>query len=95
MTVMFLQPLYKGQFQKLLLNLCAHHETRTSLMQILMDMLMLDVRGPIKNLNGAEPSYRLYSCQSHVMYSRPQFADGKCIAFPCSSWLKFKEEYLS
>lgn len=52
---------------------------------------MLDVRGPIKNLNGAEPSYRLYSCQSHVMYSRPQFADGKCIAFPCSSWLKFKE----
>ncbi|KAJ8645550.1 hypothetical protein MRB53_007298 [Persea americana] len=70
------QPLYKGQFQKLLLNLCAHHETRTSLMQILMDMLMLDVRGPVKDLNGAEPSYRLYSCQSYVMYSRPQFTDG-------------------
>ncbi|XP_058080803.1 E3 ubiquitin-protein ligase UPL2-like isoform X2 [Magnolia sinica] len=71
------QPLYKGQFQRLLLNLCAHHETRTALVQILIDMLMLDIRGPVKNLNAAaEPSYRLYACQSNVMYSRPQFLDG-------------------
>ncbi|KAL6012653.1 hypothetical protein ACLOJK_003142 [Asimina triloba] len=68
---------YKGQLQKLLLNLCAHHETRTSLVQILLDMLMLDVRGSTKNLNIAgESSYRLYACQSYVMYSRPQFLDG-------------------
>ncbi|OVA01819.1 Ubiquitin-associated domain/translation elongation factor EF-Ts [Macleaya cordata] len=71
------QPIYKGQLQKLLLNLCAHHETRAGLVQILMDMLMLDTRKPANPLSdGAEPSYRLYSCQSYVMYSRPQFLDG-------------------
>ncbi|XP_077234089.1 E3 ubiquitin-protein ligase UPL2-like isoform X2 [Tasmannia lanceolata] len=71
------QPLYKGQLQRLLLNLCAHCETRTVLVQILMGMLMLDIWGPAKNLNGAaEPCYRLYACQSNVMYSRPQFFDG-------------------
>ncbi|KAF8377410.1 hypothetical protein HHK36_030787 [Tetracentron sinense] len=72
------QPLYKGQLQRLLLNLCAHHETRTALVQILMDMLMLDTQKPANHLNcAAEPSYRLYACQSYVMYSRPQFLDGK------------------
>nr|DAD40895.1 TPA_asm: hypothetical protein HUJ06_015218 [Nelumbo nucifera] len=71
------QPLYKGQLQRLLLNLCAHAETRTNLVQLLMDMLMLDTRKPISHLNGApEPSYRLYACQNYVMYSRPQFLDG-------------------
>ncbi|MCL7039483.1 hypothetical protein MKW94_010086 [Papaver nudicaule] len=71
------QPLYKGQLQKLLLNLCAHHETRAGLVQILMDMLMLDTRKPVHHSSGgSEPSYRLYSCQSYVMYSRPQFLDG-------------------
>ncbi|XP_043711874.1 E3 ubiquitin-protein ligase UPL2-like [Telopea speciosissima] len=71
------QPLYKGQLQRLLLNLCAHHETRTTLVQILMDMLMLDMRGSVNHLSStAEPSYRLYACQSHVMYSRPQYLDG-------------------
>lgn len=72
-----LQPLYKGQLQRLLLNLCAHQETRTSLVKILMDMLMLDRRKRINNLIAAEPSYRLYACQSNVMYSRPQSFDGK------------------
>lgn len=72
-----LQPLYKGQLQRLLLNLCAHQETRTSLVKILMDMLMLDRRKRINNLIPAEPSYRLYACQSNVMYSRPQSFDGK------------------
>ncbi|KAK6938058.1 Ubiquitin-associated domain, partial [Dillenia turbinata] len=70
------QPLYKGQLQRLLLNLCAHSETRTSLVQILMDMLMLDTRKSTTQLSAGEPSYRLYACQSHVMYSRPQFFDG-------------------
>ncbi|XP_042494478.1 E3 ubiquitin-protein ligase UPL2-like isoform X2 [Macadamia integrifolia] len=71
------QPLYKGQLQRLLLNLCAHHETRTTLVQILMDMLMLDMRRTVDHLNSAgEPSYRLYACQTNVMYSRPQYLDG-------------------
>ncbi|KAF3447270.1 hypothetical protein FNV43_RR12450 [Rhamnella rubrinervis] len=70
------QPLYKGQLQRLLLNLCAHNETRTSLVKILMDMLILDTRKPTSYLGAAEPSYRLYACQTNVMYSRPQFFDG-------------------
>ncbi|KAK7858644.1 e3 ubiquitin-protein ligase upl2 [Quercus suber] len=70
------QPLYKGQLQRLLLNLCAHYETRTSLVKILMDMLMLDTRKHVNNLSAAEPSFRLYACQSNVMYSRPQSFDG-------------------
>ncbi|KAK9270546.1 hypothetical protein L1049_026127 [Liquidambar formosana] len=69
------QPLYKGQLQRLLLNLCAHNETRTALVKILMDMLMLDTRKAV-NQDASEPLYRLYACQSHVMYSRPQFFDG-------------------
>ncbi|XXG55804.1 hypothetical protein AAC387_Pa03g3392 [Persea americana] len=68
---------YKSQLQRLFLNLCAHPETRTSLVRILMDMLMLDILGPATESNGAvEPSYRLYGCQSSVTYSRPQFLDG-------------------
>ncbi|KAF7830039.1 E3 ubiquitin-protein ligase UPL1-like [Senna tora] len=70
------QPLYKGQLQRLLLNLCAHSETRTSLVKILMDLLMLDVRKPSRYFRAAEPPYRLYGCQSNVMYSRPQSFDG-------------------
>ncbi|XP_027330727.1 E3 ubiquitin-protein ligase UPL2-like [Abrus precatorius] len=70
------QPLYKGQLQRLLLNLCAHSETRTSLVKILMDLLMLDVRRPVNYFSTVEPPYRLYGCQSNVMYSRPQSFDG-------------------
>ncbi|XAR48483.1 Ubiquitin--protein ligase [Bertholletia excelsa] len=70
------QPLYKGQLQRLLLNLCAHNETRTDLVKILMDLLMLDIRKPVHRMLSSEPSYRLYACQSHVMYSRPQSFDG-------------------
>ncbi|XP_026661935.2 E3 ubiquitin-protein ligase UPL2-like isoform X2 [Phoenix dactylifera] len=71
------QPLYKGQLQRLLLNLCAHHETRMSLVKILMDMLMLDLRGATDNsVDAAEPLYRLYGCQSYIAYSRPQFSNG-------------------
>lgn len=70
------QQVYKGSFQRLLLNLCAHVETRTALIKILMEMLMLDEHKLGNQQNDAEPSYRLYACQSHVMYSRPQFVDG-------------------
>ncbi|MCH83948.1 E3 ubiquitin-protein ligase UPL1-like, partial [Trifolium medium] len=71
------QPLYKGQLQRLLLNLCAHSETRISLVKILMDLLMLDVRRSVGSFGTVEPPYRLYGCQSNVMYSRPQSFDGK------------------
>ncbi|XP_045828254.1 E3 ubiquitin-protein ligase UPL1-like isoform X1 [Trifolium pratense] len=70
------QPLYKGQLQRLLLNLCAHSETRISLVRILMDLLMLDVRRSVGSVGTVEPPYRLYGCQSNVMYSRPQSFDG-------------------
>ncbi|CAI8585799.1 unnamed protein product [Vicia faba] len=70
------QPLYKGQLQRLLLNLCAHSETRISLVKILMDLLMLDVIKPVSSFGAVEPLYRLYGCQSNVMYSRPQSFDG-------------------
>lgn len=69
------QPLYKNE-QKLLLNLCAHAETRIDLLKILMDLLMWDIKRPRSNMNTAEAPYRLYACQSHVMYSRPQCVDG-------------------
>ncbi|KAK2376185.1 E3 ubiquitin-protein ligase UPL1 [Trifolium repens] len=70
------QPIYKGQLQRLLLNLCAHSETRISLVKILMDLLMLDVRRSAGSFSTVEPPYRLYGCQSNVMYSRPQSYDG-------------------
>ncbi|KAH7567631.1 hypothetical protein JRO89_XS07G0108400 [Xanthoceras sorbifolium] len=70
------QPLYKGSLQRLLLNLCAHSKTRTSMVKILMDMLILDTRKPVGYLNAVESSYRLYACQNNVMYSRPQHLDG-------------------
>lgn len=72
-----LQPLYKGQLQKLLLNLCAHSESRTTLVRILMNLLMLDVKRSGSSSSAVEPPYRLYGCQSNVMYSRPQSFDGK------------------
>ncbi|XP_004501671.1 E3 ubiquitin-protein ligase UPL2-like isoform X2 [Cicer arietinum] len=70
------QPLYKGQLQRLLLHLCAHSESRTSLVKILMDLLILDVRKPTSHCSTVEPPYRLYGRQSNVMYSRPQSFDG-------------------
>ncbi|KAK4359158.1 hypothetical protein RND71_021387 [Anisodus tanguticus] len=70
------QPIYKVTLQRLLLNLSAHAETRAALVKIFMDLLMLDVGQPANDLNMAEPPYRLYGCQSNVMYSRPQHLDG-------------------
>lgn len=71
------QPLYKGQLQRLLLNLCAHRESRKSLVQILVDMLMLDLQGSSKKSTDAtEPPFRLYGCHANITYSRPQSSDG-------------------
>ncbi|XP_052620770.1 E3 ubiquitin-protein ligase UPL2 [Lactuca sativa] len=70
------QPIYKPQLQRLLLNLCAHADTRSDVVKILMDFLVLDTRKPNSISNASEPSFRLYSCQSHLMYSRPQSFDG-------------------
>ncbi|RLN30647.1 E3 ubiquitin-protein ligase UPL1 -like protein [Panicum miliaceum] len=71
------QPLYKGQLQRLLLNLCAHRDSRKSLVQILVDMLMLDLQGSSKkSIDGTEPPFRLYGCHANITYSRPQSSDG-------------------
>ncbi|KAK7301089.1 hypothetical protein RJT34_11949 [Clitoria ternatea] len=72
------QPLYRGPLMGLLLNVCAHSETRTSLVKILMELLMLDRRKSARNFSRVEPEppYRLYGCKSNVMYSRPQSIDG-------------------
>ncbi|KAJ1257365.1 hypothetical protein BS78_K086400 [Paspalum vaginatum] len=71
------QPLYKGQLQRLLLNLCAHRDSRKSLVQILVDMLMLDLQGSSKkSMDATEAPFRLYGCHANITYSRPQSSDG-------------------
>ncbi|TVU50517.1 hypothetical protein EJB05_01890 [Eragrostis curvula] len=71
------QPLYKGQLQRLLLNLCAHRDSRKSLVQILVDMLMLDLHGSSKkSTDSTEQPFRLYGCHANITYSRPQSSDG-------------------
>lgn len=89
------QPLYKGQLQRLLLNLCAHNETRTSLVKILMDMLLFDRRKLTDQSNSTELSYRLFACQRNVIYSRPQFFDGENFDFCCCSFNVLFYSYLS
>ena len=74
-----LQPLYKGQLQKLLLNLCAHAESRNSVVRILMGILMLDTRKPGNHSTDIETSYQLYGCPGNVMYSRATAIDGKIL----------------
>ncbi|CAI9291736.1 unnamed protein product [Lactuca saligna] len=41
-----------------------------------MEFLVLDTRKSNSGSNASEPSFRLYSCQGHLMYSRPQSFDG-------------------
>ena len=78
---MFLQPVYKGSLQRLLLNICTHIVTRATLVQLLLDMLITDVEGSTQNASSSTSisSYRLYGCLGHVIYSRPQFSDGEFI----------------
>lgn len=71
------QPLYKGQLQRLLVNLCTHRDSRQALVQILVDMLMLDLQGfSKKSIDAPEPPFRLYGCHANITYSRPQSSDG-------------------
>uniref|UniRef100_A0A7N0UIS5 HECT-type E3 ubiquitin transferase n=1 Tax=Kalanchoe fedtschenkoi TaxID=63787 RepID=A0A7N0UIS5_KALFE len=70
------QPLYKGPYQRLLLNLCAHSDTRKNLVKLLMNMLTIDIRKPVNQAEEYQPLYRLYSGQSHVVYSRHRSSDG-------------------
>lgn len=51
-----------------------------------MDLLTLDKKKYATDLNAAEPPYRLYACQSHVMYSRPQYVDGRLSSIVCCSF---------
>lgn len=69
------------------MNLCAHNETRTSLVKILMDMLLFDRRKLGNQTSFIELSYRLYACQRNVIYSRPQFSDGEDFIFCCCCFL--------
>ncbi|GJN12872.1 hypothetical protein PR202_ga31191 [Eleusine coracana subsp. coracana] len=82
------QPLYKGQLQRLLLNLCAHRESRKSLVQILVDMLMLD-------LHGVPPlvSRRVLETLTYLARSHPYVAKLLLfLEFPCPS--RFRSEQL-
>lgn len=55
---------------------------------------MLDVRGQMKNIDGSvESSYRLYACQSYVIYSRPQSSDGKIVLNPLMSGLRLTHSF--
>ncbi|XP_034896846.1 E3 ubiquitin-protein ligase UPL1 isoform X1 [Populus alba] len=69
------QPLGKGLLQRLLLNLCAHSTTRTSLVCLLLNMIKPEAEGSVSGL-AAINSQRLYGCQSNVVYGRSQLMDG-------------------
>ncbi|XP_011044918.1 PREDICTED: E3 ubiquitin-protein ligase UPL1-like isoform X2 [Populus euphratica] len=69
------QPLGKGLLQRLLLNLCAHSATRTSLVCLLLNMIKPEAEGSVSGL-AAINSQRLYGCQSNVVYGRSQLMDG-------------------
>ncbi|KAJ6886418.1 E3 ubiquitin-protein ligase UPL1-like isoform X1 [Populus alba x Populus x berolinensis] len=69
------QPLGKGLLQRLLLNLCAHSTTRTSLVCLLLNMIKPEAEGSVSG-SAAINSQRLYGCQSNVVYGRSQLMDG-------------------
>jgi len=58
------QPLAKGLLQRLLLNLCSHSTTRTTLLRLLLVILH-----PQQDLN-AHPQFQLFGSQAHIIYSR-------------------------
>ncbi|KAL2483694.1 E3 ubiquitin-protein ligase [Forsythia ovata] len=69
------QPLGKGLLQRLLLNLCAHGDTRSILVHLLLDMIKPEPAGIVGGLT-AFNFQRLYGCQSDVVYSRSQLCGG-------------------
>ncbi|KAI6688704.1 hypothetical protein NL676_025532 [Syzygium grande] len=69
------QPLGKGLLQRLLLNLCAHSITRSSLVHLLLNMIKPEAEGSESGLAKIN-SLRLYGCQSNIVYGRSQLLDG-------------------
>ncbi|CAA3019978.1 E3 ubiquitin- ligase UPL1-like [Olea europaea subsp. europaea] len=69
------QPLGKGLLQRLLLNLCAHGDTRAILVHLLLDMIKPEPAGIVGGLT-AFSFQRLYGCQSDVVYGRSQLFGG-------------------
>ncbi|CAI9787771.1 unnamed protein product [Fraxinus pennsylvanica] len=69
------QPLGKGLLQRLLLNLCAHGDTRAILVHLLLDMIKPEPAGIVGGLT-AFSFQRLYGCQSDVVYCRSQLCGG-------------------
>jgi E3 ubiquitin-protein ligase HUWE1 len=69
------QPLDKELLQRLLLNLCAHSATQTSLIQLLLDMVRPET-GVLREYSDEATSQRLYGCQWNVVYTRSQLSNG-------------------
>lgn len=69
------QPLGKGLLQRLLLNLCAHSITRSSLVHLLLNIIKPEAEGSESELAKIN-SQRLYGCQSNIVYGRSQLLDG-------------------
>eukprot|EP00252_Welwitschia_mirabilis_P015868 TRINITY_DN35256_c0_g1_i1.p1 TRINITY_DN35256_c0_g1~~TRINITY_DN35256_c0_g1_i1.p1 ORF type:complete len:3600 (-),score=671.44 TRINITY_DN35256_c0_g1_i1:388-11187(-) len=72
------QPIYKGSLQRLLLNVCSYSVSRVSLVQLLLNLLMIDAGFSVGSpyADAADLPHRLYGCLGHVVYSRPQFTEG-------------------
>ncbi|CAM8937305.1 unnamed protein product [Rhodiola kirilowii] len=69
------QPLGKGLLQRLLLNLCTHTVTRTTLVRLLLDMIQPEVEGSPTAL-ATMNTQRLYGCQPNVVYGRSPLLNG-------------------
>ncbi|XP_047340664.1 E3 ubiquitin-protein ligase UPL1-like [Impatiens glandulifera] len=69
------QPLGKGLLQRLLLNLCAHSITRSTLVWLLLDIIKPEQGCTVDGLITVN-SQRLYGCQSNVVYGLSQLVDG-------------------
>ncbi|KAL9235242.1 hypothetical protein vseg_010019 [Gypsophila vaccaria] len=69
------QPLGKGLLQRLLLNLCAHSLTRTTLIHLLLGMITPETEGTAACFSMTNPQ-RLYGCPSNVVYGKSQLFDG-------------------
>ncbi|KAK4767786.1 hypothetical protein SAY87_002927 [Trapa incisa] len=69
------QPLGKGLLQRLLLNLCAHSNTRANLVHLLLSMIKPEAEGVEGGLSTVN-SQRLYGCQSNIIYGRSHLFDG-------------------
>nr|XP_043638137.1 E3 ubiquitin-protein ligase UPL2-like [Erigeron canadensis] len=69
------QPQVTTRLQELLLKLCAHDKTCSSVVHLMMDLLMLEMRKSDISLSAS--NYRLYEFQHDVTYAHPQSFNGK------------------